>query len=220
MRYRDISDISRKAVFAGIGVGLASMLAACGQSANQGPSSSPTSSAITQASNQASASQATGTSDDTLTGFGATLSVWNAHHTADTKFDANSAYDPDPALPSYLGQDVYVSVQWQDGRATDYQMNVSGLSAHRAIARVLRELPPDGRVLWGANRGACYQVELTSPALGRALTGPGINDPQGQVLVEFQTMLPDGSVVYRGTDVNGIVVSLGYYPTAASAPGC
>lgn len=174
----------------------------------------------TQASAAASNASTADTSTDVITGFGATLSAWNAHHTADKKFDPNAAYDPDPALPSYSGQDVYVAVQWQDGRALDYQMNIPGESIHRAIVRALEELPPDGRELWGLKRDSCYQAELTSRTLGRALSSPGIGDPEGDVFVEFETLLSDGSQVYESRDVNGILVGLGSYPTRASAPDC
>jgi hypothetical protein len=159
MTYRDISDIFRKALYAGIGLGLALALTACGRSANQsltsGPTSSPT---ATQASTRPSDSPSASTSNDALPGFGATLSAGNAHHTADTRFASNAAYNPDSTLPSYSGQDVYVAVQWQD--------------------------------------------------------------PEGDVFVEFETLLPDGSSIYKSTDVNGILVGLGSYPTAASGPAC
>jgi len=173
---------------------------------------------------QSSATSTTITARGTLTGFGATLSAWNAHHTADPKFDPDSAYDPDPTLPAYLGQDVYVAVQWQDGRATNYQMNILGQSIRDAIARALQELPADAHELWGARLNTdnltCYQAELISPTLGRVLAAPPIDDPQGAVLAEFQTMFPDGTASYKSTDVNGILLGLGSYPTAASAPGC
>lgn len=221
MTYRDISDIFRVAVFAGIGLGLALALSACGQSANQSATSGPPSSPpTTQASAQASASPATGTSNDALTGFGATVSAWNAHHTADTRFAPNAAYNPDPALPSYSGQDVYVAVQWQVGRAMDYQMNIPGQPIHDAVARALQELPRDAHELWGAKRDTCYQAELTSRTLGRALSARAIGDPEGEVFVEFDTILPDGSSIYKSTDVNEILVGLGSYPTVASAPAC
>jgi hypothetical protein len=188
-----------------------------GQSGGQSPVSSPASSSATT---QAPASSAAGTSKVALTGFGATASEWNAHHTADHRFAPNAAYNPDPALPSYSGQDVYVAVQWEDGRALDYEMNIPGESIRRAIARALEELPPDGRELWGVKRDGCYQAELTSPTLGRALSAPGIGDPEGGVFVEFETLLPDGSQVYESRDVNGILIGLGSYTTAASAPAC
>jgi hypothetical protein len=169
---------------------------------------------------RASNSSVTGTSTDALTGFGATVSAWNAHHTADKRFAPNAAYDPDPALPSYSGQDVYVAVQWQDGRALNYEMNIPGQPIRDAIARALQELPPDARELWGLKRETCYQAELSSPTLGRALSAAAIGDPEGQVFVEFDTVLPDGSSVYESTSVNEILVGLGSWPTAASAPAC
>lgn len=220
MTYRDISGIVRKAVYAGIGLGLASALTACGRSANQSPTSGLTSSPPTQVSTQASDSPTAGTSNDTLTGFGATTGAWNTRHAEDTRFAPGAAYDPDSALPSYSGQDVYVAVQWQDGRAMNYQMNIQDQPIRDAIARALQELPPDAHELWGARRDTCYQAELTSPALGRALAAPAIGDPEGDVFVEFLTTLPDGSSVYRSPDVNSILIGLGSYPTAASGPAC
>ena len=220
MTRRDISGIVRKMLYAGIGLGLASALTACNQPASQPSPSSPVSSPTTQKAIQASSSPAAVTSSDALTGFGATRSAWNAHHTADTRFAPNAAYDPDPALPSYSGQDVYVAVLWQDGRALNYQMNIPGESIRRAIARVLRELPPDARELWGTRRDTCYMAELTSKTLGRALAKPAIGDPEGEVSVEFDTLLPDGSSTYESTDVNEVLISLGSYPTAASGPAC
>ena len=221
MTYSDISDKFHKAVFAGISLGLASLLTACGQPGGQSPTSGPASSpTTTQASTQASASSATDASNDALTGFGATLNAWNAHHTADHRFAPNAAYNPDPALPSYSGQDVYVAVLWQDGRALNYQMNIPGESIRHAIARALQELPPDAHELWGLKRDTCYQAELTSRTLGRALVARAVGDPEGDVFVEFDTNLPNGSSVYERTDVNEILIGLGTYPTRASAPSC
>jgi hypothetical protein len=224
MTYSNVSGTFRKAVYAGIGLGLALVLAACGQSAKQSSASGPAASPTTQASIQAADSPTAGTSNDALTGLGATVNVWNAHHTADPKFEPDSAYDPDPTLPSYLGQDVYVAVQWQDGRATNYQMNIPGQPIRAAIERALQELPADARELWGAQLDTddltCYQTELISPTLGRVLAAPSIDDPQGAVLAEFQTMFLDGTASYKGTDVNEILLGLGSYPTAASSPGC
>jgi hypothetical protein len=221
MTYMNISGLFRAAICTGIGLGLALALTACGQSANQSQTSGPTSSPTTaKASTEASDSPSASTSNDALTGFGATLSAWNAHHTADTKYAPNAAYNPDPALPPYSGQDVYVAVQWQDGRAMNYQMNIPGQPIRDAVARALQELPPDAHEVWGAKRDTCYQAELTSRTLGRALSARAIGDPEGDVFVEFDTILPDGSSIYKRTDVNEILVGLGSYSTAASGPAC
>jgi Protein of unknown function (DUF2510) len=120
---------------------IASIAAAAGHQTSPSASTSGVAAAASSAAasspttTRASDSPATGTSNDTLTGFGATVSAWNAHHVADTKFAPNAAYNPDPALPSYSGQDVYVAVLWQDGRALNYQMNIPGQSIRDAIAR-------------------------------------------------------------------------------------
>lgn len=203
-------------MFAGVSLGLVSALTACGQSANQSSTSSPASSSPATA--QAPDSSVTGPSKDALTGFGATVSAWNTHHTADTRYAAGSVYDPDPSLPSHGGAPAdYIQVTPQDGRITDYIINTPGLPIGAAIARARQELPPDARERWGTKRDTCYQVELTSSTLGHALASPNIGDPQRDVFVEFFTV---GSPIYRSTDIDRILVGLGSYPTAASVPTC
>lgn len=102
----------------------------------------------------------------------------------------------------------------------DYQMNIPSEPIRDAIERSLQELPPDAHELWGAKRDTCYQAELVSKTLGRALAAPAIGDPEGDVFVEFDTILPDGSSIYERAHVNEILVGLGSYPTAASGPAC
>jgi hypothetical protein len=220
MVHADIFDIFRKVALAGIALVLTLTLTACGQSASESAGSSP-SSLPTEASVQASASSSAKSVNDGITGFGATVGAWNAHHTADTKYDPGSVYDPDPSLPSTGGaQADYIAVEPQDGRVTDYTINTFRLPINAAIARARQELPPDAHELWKARRDTCYQVELTSSTLDRAFSSSNIGDPQGEVLVEFSTVLPNGSSIYRSNDINNILMSIGGYPTAASGSGC
>lgn len=198
-------------------LGLACVLTACGNSVGQ---SSVSSLPPTPPSSPTSDSPAAITSSDGLTGYGATGPDWNAHHTPDTRFDPGSAYDPDPALPSYSGHDVYVSVDQQDGRVVSYQMNIPSESIRDAIARVLQELPPDGYVRWRVKQVSCYEVELTSRILGKALAGLAIGEPNSDVLAEFSTIFPNGSTGYKSTDVNTALISPRMGPTSASAGPC
>ena len=107
-----------------------------------------------------------------------------------------------------------------DGRVTDYTVNTQGIPITAALERAEQELPTDARELWGAEKGTCYQAELTSPILGQALATPDIGDPSGDVFVEMDTVLADGSSVYESTDVNEIMLSLGTYTTPSDAGAC
>jgi hypothetical protein len=120
---------------------------------------------------------------DTLTGYGATIAAWNAHHTADTYYDPGSAYDPDLALPRNAGRvwDKYVAVQPLGGRVTDYTVHLVPMSLANAQAILTAEFPADTRVLWTQHLSGCTQVEYTSPTLHTALG----NTDTGDALVEY-----------------------------------
>jgi hypothetical protein len=199
-----------------VGLGLACVLAACGNPAGQSSDSGPPS---LQSTSQASGPSAADAPSDGLTGYGATSQEWNAHHTADSRFDPGSAYDPDSSLAPNQGQDVYVAVNLQDGRVVDYQMNIPGGSIRDAIARALEELPPDAYKLWGVARNGCYLAVLTSRTLSKVLGNLPIGQPNSNVDVEFTTMF-SGIVGYDNSDVNTILVGPGSTPAADSIEGC
>jgi hypothetical protein len=139
---------------------------------------------------------------DGLTSFGATMAVWNAHHRTGA---------------------AYSNVTPQGGRVVEYTVNTGAISIDTAIKRAKRELPADSREIWGAQKGNCYQVELTSPTIGHALAAPAAGDPGdpgGGILAMMNTQLPDGSTVYRPAGVNEIMLSPGSYLAAADAPDC
>lgn len=201
---------------AALGLGLAAVITACERSASQ----TAISGSAVSPQTQATASAAAIVPGDGLTGFGAAVPVWNEHHTADTRYTPGSVYNPNSDLPSYVGRDDYIAVTPQDGRITDYTMLLLGQPIHDAIARALKELPPDAHELWGTRRDTCYQAELVSKTLGRVLGAAPFRDPEGEVFVELDTILPDGSSVYKRDDVNEIMFTLIAYPNAASAMGC
>jgi hypothetical protein len=94
-----------------------------------------------------------------------------------------------------------------------------------AIKRAKQELPADAREIWSAQKGHCYQVELTSTTVGHVLAAPaagdpGGGDPDGGVLAMISTLLPDRATAYRPAGVNQIMLSPGSYPAAADAPDC
>jgi hypothetical protein len=144
--------------------------------------------------------RAAAVADDGLTSFGATMAAWNAHHRA-----AAAAYS---------------NVTPQDGRVVEYTVTTGTSSVTAAIKRAKDELPADARQLWATQKGNCYQVELTSATVGRALSAPAVGDPSGGVLAMMNTLLPSGAPVYRPDAVTEIMVSPGAYPAPADAPDC
>lgn len=138
-------------------------------------------------------------SDRGLTSLGATMAAWNAHHRSS------------PA---------YSNVTPQDGRVVEYTVNTGTISIATAIKRAKHQLPADARQKWATQRGNCYQVELTSRTLGRALSDPAIGDSGGGILAIINTLLPDGSAVYHPSGVNQIMLAPGSYPAPADAPDC
>jgi hypothetical protein len=144
--------------------------------------------------------RAAAVADDGLTGFGATMAAWNAHHR--------------PAAAAYS------NVTPQDGRVVEYTVTTGSSSLPTAIKRAKDELPADARQLWATQKGNCYQVELTSATVGHALDGPAIGDPSGGVLAMMNTVLPSGAPVYRPDAVTQIMLSPGTYPAPADAPDC
>ena len=127
------------------------------------------------------------------------MATWNARHQASA---------------------AYSNVTPQGGHVVEYTINTGTISIDAAIKRAKQELPADARKVWSAEKGNCYQVELTSHAVGRALAGPAAGDPGGGILAMINTLLPDGSTAYRPAAVNEIMLSPGSYPDAADAPDC
>ncbi len=166
----------------------------------------------------------------TLTGYGALLADWNAHHTPDTRYDANSVYNPDPSLGSDTEHDAkYYTVNTQAGRVLNYQMRLPNNGKQTtAQAEVMQEFPSDATVLWQKAQtadatSACYQMEVKSAVLGTALSDKAIGDATGVVFVEFSTDTPQtasANSVYDTANVNLAILQLGSYQTAADAPGC
>jgi hypothetical protein len=156
-----------------------------------------------------------------VTGFGATLSDWNAHHTPDDRFATNAAYDPDPSLPDPSHNDRYLVNDASNGRIVGYELRIPGtpdIQAAKAVS--LKEFPPDAIVAWASQRSQCYQMEVRSKVLGMALSDPAIGDATGTALVEFQSQVSGVDGAYDPNNNNDIFFSLGFYPTAQDAPAC
>jgi hypothetical protein len=127
------------------------------------------------------------------------MATWNARHHASA---------------------AYSNVTPQGGRVVEYTINTGTISIDAAVKRAKQELPSDSREVWSAEKGHCYQVELTSRTVGHALASPAAGDPGGGILAMINTLLPDGSTAYRPAAVNEIMLSPGSYPEAADAPDC
>jgi hypothetical protein len=156
-----------------------------------------------------------------VTGFGATLGEWNAHHTADDRFATTAAYDPDPSLPDPSHNDRYLVNEFSHGRVLGYELRIPGTPDIQAAKSVsLEEFPPDTTVAWVSQRSQCYQMEVQSKLLGMALSDPAIGDATGTALVEFQSQVSGVDGAYDPNNNNDIFFSLGSYPTAQDAPAC
>lgn len=164
------------------------------------------------------AAGAPSTPADTLTGYGATVTTWDANHTADTTFTAGSVFDPNPSLPQINGNEGarYSAVTPLGGLVEDYTVNeMNGTSVTAAFTDVVsRELPSDTLVVWKRDQSAngCYQEEVQSKTLAKVLGG------QGAVLLEAQSANP---AVLDSSNVATVMVAPGDSSVSESdAPGC
>jgi hypothetical protein len=162
------------------------------------------------------------TSSITLRGYGATLSDWNASHSADNSFTANTTYDPTSGLGNGYN-DKYTAVLWIGGRALGYQMGFpDGTSIDSAKNTVMQEFPSDATILWQQQNNSdptniCYQMEVKSTTLGQVLQ----ND--GNTFVEFQTIATSDTstaVGYYPNNVNNASLRNADYKNASSVGGC
>src|SRR5579859_663714 len=146
-----------------------------------------------------------------ITGYGATLSDWNSAHIADSRFAANSSYNPTPGLGSGNANDEYYTVSSSGGRITTYSMRfASGTDISSAKSLALQEFPSDTTILWAQantsdSTNACYQMEVHSATLASLLS------TNGNVAVEFGS----AGDSYNSSNVTNALFSLFDAPTAA-----
>ena len=194
---------SVKTLTAASALGAVLVLAGCaGANSAVEPSASPPSSPATSP-----AAVAATTSGPALTGFGATLTQWQAAHTLDLSVPARNAYLP--RVPGSGGEDTWQVVTVAGGRVISYTLNVVPSSLKSAEARARQELPADAQVLWRHTYGdTCAQEQFRSATLAAALG-------DGQVNVEF-----DNAVSSTVTPVTEELFSTYDAPTVAQAPHC
>jgi hypothetical protein len=172
--------------------------------------------------NGTTGSNASGDSSVSLSGYGATQAEWNADHTEDNNFTADSSYNPTSGLGNGY-TDKYTSVLWIGGRALSYQIGFpGGTSIATAVSTTLQEFPSNATILWQQENTSdsvniCYQMEVHSPTLGQAL------ESDGNTFVEFQTIdtsdtnTGDG---YYTNNVNDASLRNADYKKASDVGGC
>lgn len=138
-----------------------------------------------------------------LTGFGATVADWDAHHEADSRFVPGSAYDPDSSL-ARGGDERYTSRYYAVGdgeRVTNYEMRFApGTGVQQAKRSILAsEFPSDAKIVWFKQLDTCGQMLVRSRKVARAVGGKRI-----AALVEFSSGEAGDS--YDPSDVWGAIL--------------
>lgn len=152
---------------------------------------------------------------EVVTGFGATATAWDSHHSPNAAFAPGTAYNADPSLSQINGHtgSTYVLVSLNHGRVLSYVMNLHPSSQSAAIAIAAREFPGDVRVTSVVKKDTCVQVGFSSATLGHELSDPSIGDPAGNALVEFEDSGIDGTSATSPTSFNSASFSLSESPT-------
>lgn len=171
-----------------------------------------------------------------ITGIGATMTVWDAHHTPDvhcpkasqSRYACRIGYDRNPSLPAQVcpNHDEFCSLQVPDseGIVWGYGMQFpSGTDLARAEQLVLTQLPAGARIAWYQSLtkqadqrgpapsvlGVCSEMGLTSRTLADRLPIKG----EGGVLV---TLWWDSG---KAKHVNGATLTL-WGSHATPQPDC
>lgn len=195
-----------------IAIATAVMVAGCsGATATMVPSTAPPQTATPGPGTSPSPTPVT----DGITGFGATIAAWDATHAADTRFAAETAYDPTPGL----GPDQEHNAKYFGVVAGDRVLSYSERLPHRsrfadAKAAALAELPPDAKVVWTRTRTGCAQMELRSATLGQAIGA------RGRVYVKVVTETRTGGSRYNPKNADELIFLLADYPKKKDAPAC
>jgi hypothetical protein len=150
----------------------------------------------------AGASSAVSTADQ-LTAFGATIAHWNQHHTPDTKYVKNAAYDAGPGLgDNGSAGDRYFGATPFSGRMELYDMRLlpgTGIAAAKR-AVLASEFPKDAKVTWFKVKDSCAQMLVHSKTLERTI--------HHFALVEFAS--GDAADHYNPADASQLVVTIAF----------
>jgi hypothetical protein len=107
-----------------------------------------------------------------ITGFGATVKVWNATHVEDHRRNVvpGCCFDPTPVPGLVYGDRYYAVLQPTDGLILSYSMHLpSRTPVGRARTIAMRELPTDARVQSFTVHGKSCAILIASSAKLRAV---------------------------------------------------
>ena len=203
---------------------VAALISSCSSASSTGPATSAPP-AVASSAAAAPASSAALAAGITLAGFGATVDTWDSTRNPDTDFADGAAYGADPSLPQIDGHAGarYVTVQSAFDRVVSYQVNFPPhVSITAALADILHtEFPADATYLWKRTvPGQCYQAEVKSATLAKALTGTQVGDGTGQVFLEAKSLPPGGTEGFDPANVTYANLAFQTVNSAAQAPGC
>ncbi len=195
----------RRSALAAVIVTIALAISGCSSTA---PTASPKASAI---------------ANTEVTGFGATLKAWTAHHVADTSgnFIRGCCYNPDPELKSWGANFRYSDVVVTGGIVTDYSLNLrENTKLADAQIAALAELPKDAKVNFFFSQKKSATLEVTSATLKPKLRELNIPGTNGSVDFVFCSVTNEGKFGYNASNVNSIWVKLGLGLQAAKDSVC
>ena len=156
-------------------------------------------------------------------GFGATLSVWKAHHIADESgnFIPWCCYIPDPRLKSWGTTFRYSDVVVTNGIVTDYSLNLpENTTLNDAKATALAELPKDAKVAFFYSQNESATLEVASATLKPIMRNLNVGGTNGNVDFVFCSVANNGKFGYNASNVNSIWVKLGFGWRAAKISVC
>lgn len=151
-------------------------LAGCSSGSKAGTSGPTCDKACQFSSIEAELSSSASAPDNGLTGFGASLDSWNAHHDADPdpNLDAGCCYLPKIDTAGDSNVDTW-QISLQGAQMTFYTRNFPAETSEQAALSALAsdDLPPDAKLVQSGTDGACRNLLYSSALIGDALSDSG-----------------------------------------------
>lgn len=143
-----------------------------------------------------------------ITGFGATVKVWNAHHQMDHRGNLvpGCCYDPIPTIPGLKYADRYYAVQPIGRYVISYEMRPGdgkGIAVSAAKRAAMAELPADARMRSFTEHGSNCAILIAYSATLQKQLGHG--KASGGVVIEFSSGAAEAS--YNARSVNDLLFS-------------
>jgi hypothetical protein len=140
-----------------------------------------------------------------LTGFGATVSSWDASHTSDPSYEGFPAYGPTVSTPEGPTPQ-FIEVQSAGGIITQFiQVLPDGTSLSSAMSIAMQSLPPDSSpssFVQSNQNGSCGFWNLSSQMLAAAGESSGIT-------IEMAYDDSNGAPHYEPNDINTLTFESG-----------